>query len=279
MPDKTTPEAVSLLRVGNAEWLIHDRLEQPIRRTLDSGRPPVDYDIGPLPAADDPDAENRRDAIERASARMPHDDGDDIEEGYHVIGDDGERTRVGDAMLLTGWHGTSQPTDTTVDLEKRAPHADGRERLRDVPAVYASFDPIVAEGKAFAQTRFKPEESPQLYELAIAPSEIVEAGTCEDATSVLKAIDDGADVLLCPDWKARGTPVREVVILNDEVHQTAQVIQADDLLNYEITDVEERSEQRLRSNPDVSKSFYRNKQDPKFRQYKNVPHPYMKKGR
>ena len=41
MPDKTTPEAVSLLRVGNAEWLIHDRLEQPIRRTLDSDKPLV----------------------------------------------------------------------------------------------------------------------------------------------------------------------------------------------------------------------------------------------
>ena len=230
---------------------------------------------------------------------MPYDDGDALPEGHYVADKDGKLVRTGPGQVETGWHGTSAPADTAIDLELRAPGVDGRNHLREVPAIYTITDPLIAQRVAFNRWRRQRdagkgvEQRPQLYEIVAAPSETVELGDCTDAPSVIAAIDLGADVLECPDWVNGSLPVPETVILNDDIHHTGRAWQIDELKDLDVSEAMVRAENALIAAPMLSPSIKRAKGMPKYTRYTAQPakprkskaskpkyrHPFLRKRR
>ncbi len=207
--------------------------------------------------------------------------------------------RTGTAEAKVGWHGTSAPTDTAIDLEPRAPMVDGREHLRVVPAIYTTPKPLIAQDIAFdkwrrARDKGKGEgQRPQMYEVVVAPSETVELGDCKDASAVKGAIELGADVLECPDWVTKGgKEVPEMVILNDDVHYTVRALQINEMPDRDVSKAVVKAEQTLRADSTLGPSIKRPRGMPRYTRYKNLPvklqkrkaskpkqHPYLGKGR
>ena len=282
---------VRLLRLEKSEYLIPDADAAFFERLL--RRQTVDYDIRRFPPPSDPLASERKAAIDAAVSDMPYDDGDALPEGHYVATEDGELVRTGPAKLQSGWHGTSAEADTVIDLEPRAPMVDGRGHLREVPAVYITPKPLLAQGVAFDRWRRQRDQGkgseyrPQMYEVVVAPSETVELGDCTDASAVVEAVSGGADVLECPDWiNRRGKAQPEIVVLNDDTHQTARVLQIEVVPDLEVPDSAKNAEQALRSNPQTGQSIRRPRGIPRHTRYRDLPakprkrkrrHPYMRK--
>ena len=288
-----------LLRLEKAEYLTPTADARTFDSLLQRRKPPVDYAIGPVPPPRDPLAAERKKAIECAVSQMPYDDGDPLPEGHYVVAEDGELVRTGPAQVQVGWHGASAPADTAVDLEPRAPMVDGRGHLREVPAIYVTPQPLLAQNIAFDRWRVRrdqgkgEEQRPQMYEVVVAPSETVELGDCTDASTVVEAVNSGADVLECPDWVNRGgKAVPEIVILNDDTHHTARVWQVDELPERDVSETAKKTERALRADPQVGpppppRSIKRPRGMPRHTTYKDLParprkpshHPYLRKGK
>lgn len=284
-----------LLRLEKSEYLIPAEDVASFERLLKRRRYPVDYHIGEIPPPRDKFAAEREAEIERAVSRMPYDDGDALPEGHYVVNEDGGLVRTGPAEAKVSWHGTSAPTDTFFHLEPRAPMADGREHLQKVPGIYTT-KPLIAQDIAFDEWRKQRDEgrgneqSPQMYGLVTTPSETVALGDCTDEATVVEAINLGADVLECPDWKTRGGKyVPETVILNDDVHHTSRAWQFDVIPDASISKIAENAEQALLSDGKRAESIKRASGAPRHTKYKDLPvsprrrkpkrHLYLRKGR
>ena len=293
------PDDMRLLTLeGKSQYMIPTADVAILESLLGRRRPPVDYDIKPLPLPQDPLAAERKVEVEDAVSRMPYDDGDALPEGQYVV-DKGRLLRTGPAEAKVGWHGTSALTDTALDLELRAPRADGREHLRDVPAIYTTPDPLTAQNIAFDRWRRERDDGrgnerrTQIYEVAIVPSETVELGDCKDAPAAEEAIELGADVLECPDWVTKGgRAVPEMVVLNDDVHHTVRALQIDEIPNRDVSDAVEKTEQALRADPRVSDLVKRPRGMPRHTRFNALPakprkrkarkprrHPFLRNGR
>lgn len=211
-------EEVRLLRVGKAEWLISAEAEGTALELLtEVPNLRIHPLTEPLPAAPaDEYAEARQADIEQAQERMAVDDGDGLPSGYYDANTDGELELTDQPVEpFTGWHGTSvapdDAPDGVLDLELRKPVSDGREHLKQYDSLYTTPSPLTAEYHAHQSKRRQAKEGrtdkqPQIYELAVSPSEVVELGRCDDPKPVHEAYTRGADVILCPNWTARGVP-------------------------------------------------------------------------
>lgn len=293
------PDDMRLLRLENAEYLIPSADAAYIDRLLERRKPRVDYAISPLPPPRDPFAAERKADLETAAARMPYDDGDALREGHYVVDPAGGLKRTGPAQVRVAWHGTTAPMDTALALEPRAPMVDGREHLREVPAVYSSPDALIAHDIAFDRWRKERdagkgnEQRPQMYEVAVTPSETVELGDCTDAPSVEDAITSGADVIECPDWVNQdGKATPEMIVLNDDVQHTVRALQVNEIPERDVSETLEQTEQTLRADRRVGRSISRPRGMPRHTTYKGLPvkprkprarkpkpHPYLRKGR
>ena len=267
-----------LLRLEGAEYLVPAASVPNIDALLQRHDPSVDYSIEPIPPPKDPLAAGRRAEIDDAASRMPYDDGDALPEGHYVADKEGNLVRVGPAEVKRGWHGTVAPSGTALDLELRAPMVDGRPHLREIPSIYSTTDPLIAQRVAFNRWRRQrnegkgDEQSPQLYEVVATPSETVELGDCKDKATVTEAINRGADVLECPDWEpSEGNLVPEVIVLNDDVHHTGRAWQLDPLSTKDIPLKLEKAEQALRSNNRIGPSIRRSRGMPRHTRFKDLP--------
>ena len=289
------PDDVKMLRLEQSEYLI-PTADAPILESLLRGRrPPVDYSVKPLPPPQDPLAAERTAEIEDAVSSMPYDDGDALPEGSYTF-DKGALRRTGPAQAKVVWHGTAAPTDTAIDLEPRAPTVDGREHLRGVPAIYAS-EPLIAQDVAFDRWRRERdrgrgnEQSPQLYQAVVTPSETAELGDCTDADAVETAIESGADTVECPDWiTPGGKAVPETIVLNEDALHAARALQIDQIPGMDVSETLEKTEQALRSDKRIGPSVRRPRGMPRFTRFKHLPanprkrkankrHPILRNGR
>ena len=291
------PNDVRLLTLEMSEYLIPGEDAPVLESLLCRRRPPVEYSIKPLPPPQDSMDAERKAEIEDAVSRMPYDDGDALLEGHYRV-NNGRLFRTGPAEQKVGWRGVTAPADTTVELELHAPRVDGREHLRDVPAIYTTPKPLIAQDIAFDRWRLQrdagkgDEQRPQMNEVAITPSETVELGDCKDASAVGEAIDKGADVLECPDWiTTGGKAVPEIVILNDDVHHVVRALQVDQIPGRDVSEAVIKAEQSLRSHKTLGPSVTRPREMPRYTRYRNLPakpkkrransgrHPFLRNGR
>ena len=177
----------------------------------------IAYREGFADRAPDPYVAQRHTDMETAAREMSGDDGDALPSGRYEVGADGELERVGDTEVLDRYHGTPQYDVISDFRASPAGFTDGgRAELNDIPAVYTTDSADIAEQYAYGvsvNARPMAGRDPQLYSLALTPSEIVEAGDCEDDDAVALAASLGADVLECPDFGEQP----ETVVLDDRV--------------------------------------------------------------
>ena len=135
-------------------------------------------------------------------------DGDGLADGnYRYNEARNQFIRTGEVAPLQRFRGMEMPGGVVADTFRPSNDdvGEGYEEGRwlEKPVVFSTPDENVAMTYAFADPRWKPDQEGQIYDVTLAPTEVVDLKDCEDFKQTRRAAALGFDVVDCPDFSVQ----------------------------------------------------------------------------